>query len=101
MAGQNILLKMLNPFLEKELTDEKVTNIFSQYINKFPIEKGEIKNVILISKERDDKIYYSVWSLSKNENVYFLKENKQRGKLVDSIKNILKFFNEKNNSNGK
>lgn len=53
MSMPPILLKTLLPVVEKNLTEEKVQNLFNTIADHYPIAEGRGKNVIILSRRAD------------------------------------------------
>ena len=93
MIGENTILKILGPIVQKKLTDEKVSELFDQLVSNIPLKYGEIKNIVVLSKEKDDKVYFSIWGIKKERSKYLFSECKVQKLLVNSVMDLLSLLN--------
>lgn len=85
------MLKPLLPILEKTLTDEKVSEAFDQLADSFPLEDGETRNVIVLSKTKNT-VNFSVCGFRAADTLYIIGKPKIQTSLVDGIKMLLTKF---------
>lgn len=79
------IIKSLLPLIEKRLTPEACSEIFSKLVGS---EAG--KRVVILSKEKDDNVYCSIVELVKcGDNFVIGKNPKEVVRFVDGIKKIL------------
>ncbi|MBN2776246.1 MAG: hypothetical protein JXR36_01305 [Bacteroidales bacterium] len=92
--GMNLMIRTLEPLIEKNLTDEKLSKIFDDIAKTYPIAENEIRNICTISKEQNGKIYFCIVGLDNHNKITSVKK---QWKFVEGLKYLLSNFN----SNGR
>lgn len=66
-----LMLQPLISIVEKQLTDDKTSEIYSAFLAGYPvkIKKGEYRNIITISQEPDGKIYLCIVGLDRENRI--------------------------------
>ena len=72
--GVNLMIRTLEPLIEKNLTDEKLSKVFNDIANNYPISDNEIRNICTISKESDNKIYFCIVGVDKFNKITVVKK---------------------------
>lgn len=87
----NSIIKMLAPMVEKNLSEEKISNVFNKILDQYPLEPTELKNSIIITLEKDGKTYLSVVGLCYNSALeqFYINKVKNHMTANKAIKLIL------------
>ena len=85
------LLSSLMPAIDKAITDENASNIFSGIEQEYKPKPGN-KIVGTITKERDGKVYFCIAEI---DNTLKIVEVKKQWKLVEGIKFLINKSNNK------
>jgi len=85
------LLSSLMPVIDKAITDENASNIFSGIEQEYKPKHGN-KIVGTITKERDGKVYFCIAEI---DNTLKIVEVKKQWKLVEGIKFLVNKSNNK------
>lgn len=82
-----MMMKTLSPMLDKALTDEKLSEVFTEFEKEYPLAPGEVKLVGTISLEKDGKVYFCIAALDKDMKIVSIKK---QWKFIEGIKHLFK-----------
>jgi hypothetical protein len=84
--GLGLIMNSLGPIIDKNLTDEKIKEVVDNMTNEYPLLPGEVRNIGIVSLERDGKTYFAIAGLNQNNTITSVKK---QWRLVEGIKLLL------------
>ena len=81
--------KQIAKFVKKKLTPEVFDKLYQKILGEFPLEKGEFQNIVVISKEPDNKMYFSILGLIYRDGSYILSAPKKHFSMQECVSDFL------------
>jgi predicted oxidoreductase (fatty acid repression mutant protein) len=87
------ILKQMLPVLEKQLSDEKITEMVNAFVSRFPVSGNEKYNAVIVTVEKNGTAYLSVVGMAYTKTLekFYVTETKEQMPLKTAIKNILEY----------
>ncbi len=83
------ILTSLLPVIQKNLTEENAVKYFDSFVETFPLDPGESKNIITITKIKD-QVFFQVVGVDSDNKITKLKERMTLVAAVTKLLNLAK-----------
>jgi len=80
------MIKPLLPMVKKFLTEENASQLFENILKSHRIEHDEVRNIITLTKEKNNKVYATISGINAQHKITRVKEVKP---LVEFINQLL------------